>query len=351
MSLGLLRRIETVIRERHKDPSLTLSDYFDLIGGTSTGGIIAALLALGRSVTEIENLYFRFAEAVFRPRRRWLGKFGRIFQAQFDERPLARLLKDELGDIALGSDKFRCGLMVVAKRADTASVWPLVNIPTQKFFEYNKHLTLWEILRASTAAPTFFRPHKIADLGMGEQGVFVDGAISMHNSPALQLLMAASLKGFGLNWPVAEDRLLLCSVGTGMVPKLSTVKRLDVDRNYSLLPIVMTQLLFDAAELNTTLLQWMSHSPTARVIDSQIEDLREDQLGGKPLMTYLRYDLALTKDNLEKFGYKLSEAELDQLLDISSIQMIPLYKQIGERAGSQIDPAHFPQNFDLARGQ
>jgi patatin-like phospholipase/acyl hydrolase len=223
-------------------------------------------------------------------------KFQQNLQAQFDERPLAKLLKSELGDITLGSNDYRCGLMVVAKRADTASVWPLVNIPTQKYFEFNKHLTLWEILRASTAAPTFFRPHKITDVGLGEQGVFVDGAISMHNSPALQLLMVASLAGFGLNWTLAQDQLLLCSIGTGSVPKLSTVKMLDVDRNLSLLPVVMTQLLFDAAELNTTILQWLSQSPTAKVIDSQIGDLNGDLLAGKPLLRLLRYDFSLTPE-------------------------------------------------------
>src|SRR5262249_22601185 len=150
--------------------------------------------------------------------RSLLGPLGSLWRSRFDEVPLAKLLRKELGERTLAAEDFRCGLMVVAKRADTASVWPMVNIPTQKYFAFNKDLTLWEILRASTAAPTFFRPQLIADVGGGEEAVFVDGAVSMHNSPALLLLMVATLKGFGLGWPLGEERLLLCSVGTGDFP-------------------------------------------------------------------------------------------------------------------------------------
>src|SRR5947199_2591850 len=57
-TLGILKSIEDVLRKRHgNDEAFRLSDYFDLIAGTSTGAIIAATLAMGWSVDEIVNKY------------------------------------------------------------------------------------------------------------------------------------------------------------------------------------------------------------------------------------------------------------------------------------------------------
>jgi patatin-like phospholipase/acyl hydrolase len=47
LTLEYLEAIEALLRQRRNDPDLLLSDYFDLIGGTSTGSIIAAGLACG----------------------------------------------------------------------------------------------------------------------------------------------------------------------------------------------------------------------------------------------------------------------------------------------------------------
>jgi hypothetical protein len=46
-----------VLRVRHQRPNLVLADYFDLIGGTSTGALIATGLALGMDVSTIARLY------------------------------------------------------------------------------------------------------------------------------------------------------------------------------------------------------------------------------------------------------------------------------------------------------
>jgi len=61
LTLGYLKKIETILREKENDPNLLLCDYFDLIGGTSTGSIIAAGLAIGKTVDEIAELYMNWA--------------------------------------------------------------------------------------------------------------------------------------------------------------------------------------------------------------------------------------------------------------------------------------------------
>jgi uncharacterized protein len=347
ITLGYLDEIETLLRQRYGNPKLVLADYFDLIGGTSTGAIIATLLSLGYSVDDIRVLYLEVGREAFQLKKTWLGALGRVLGARFDEKPLERLLKSHLGERTLATPDLKTGLVIVVKRADTGSVWPMVNWP-HKYFDYNKDLKLWELVRASTAAPTYFRPQFVSDVGAGEAALFVDGGVSMHNNPALLLLMVAAFKGFGLNWPIGVDQLLLCSVGTGIALKVSTAKKLNRDRTLTFLPIMVMQFIHDASELNETLLQWLSRSPTARQIDSQIEDLQDDLLTPQPLLTYLRYDVPLRKDSLISLGLNVSDQEVARLQDISDTGNIEQLYRLGQIVSAGIKPAHFPEVFDVA---
>ena len=65
LSLHILREIEMFIRDRTGDPYALLCDYFDLIGGTSTGSVIAGTLACGKDVAHTETLYRDLAGKVF----------------------------------------------------------------------------------------------------------------------------------------------------------------------------------------------------------------------------------------------------------------------------------------------
>jgi patatin-like phospholipase/acyl hydrolase len=66
LTLGLLQRIETVLRERHGGGAgFRLCHYFDLVAGTSTGAIIAAAVASGMTVDEVIGHYQRLGRAVF----------------------------------------------------------------------------------------------------------------------------------------------------------------------------------------------------------------------------------------------------------------------------------------------
>src|SRR5215470_10517440 len=66
IEIAFIEEIEALLRRRTRNPRLVLSDYFDLIGGTSTGAIIASALALGMTAAQVKNLYFDFAPAIFR---------------------------------------------------------------------------------------------------------------------------------------------------------------------------------------------------------------------------------------------------------------------------------------------
>jgi uncharacterized protein len=347
LTLGYLAKIEATLRQRNNNPTLVLSDYFDLIGGTSTGSIIATMLSLGSTVGEIHDLYMQLGREAFQLKKNWLGGLGRILGSRFDEKPLARLLQERLGERTLSSPDFKAGLVIIVKRADTGSVWNLVNLPNQKFFDYNKDLKLWEIVRASTAAPSYFRPQVVSDVGTGEAALFVDGGVSMHGNPALAMLMVATLKGFGLEWHIGEEKLLLCSVGTGSSLKLSSIETLSRDRNLQVLPLVIGQLMYDASELGETLLQWLSRSPTARVIDSRIGTLQDDWLTPQPILTYLRYDIELSDKSLATVGLRMSAVEAEALHDMSNANNIEKLDAVGKAASVAVKEEHFPKAFDL----
>ena len=162
LSLGILEKVEDLLRERHGGADgFRLCHYFDLIAGTSTGAIIAAALAQGRSVGEVRDRYFSLGRRVFE--RSLLRQV--LLRARYDERALVSELKDLFGvDTTLGGPELLTGLLVVIKRLDSGSPWPVSNNPRGRYFVAgangrmgNRDYPLWQVVRASTAAPSYFR--------------------------------------------------------------------------------------------------------------------------------------------------------------------------------------------------
>ena len=109
--------MRALVRERTGDDSAVLADYFDLIGGTSTGAIIAALLTIGWPVERIETLYRNLGNSIFE------SSFFRkgLMRPKFSAEPVRKAMEDAFGDIRLGGPELKTGLAVVAKRLDTGS--------------------------------------------------------------------------------------------------------------------------------------------------------------------------------------------------------------------------------------
>jgi predicted acylesterase/phospholipase RssA len=63
------------------------------------------------------------------------------------------------------------------------------------------------VVRASTAAPGYFRPEPLRIAPGAPPGLFVDGGVSPYNNPSLPLLMMATTRPFGLCWPTSPEAL------------------------------------------------------------------------------------------------------------------------------------------------
>jgi hypothetical protein len=355
LTVAFLKRIEDILRaQTGGDESFRLSDYYDLIGGTSTGSIIAAGLALGMSVDEIRAHYFRLGEQAFKPGFFSLG----ILSQQYDAANVATALKDVFGNRTLGSGDFKTGLLVMSKRLDTGSQWPLTNNPAARYFDArpgqttvpNKDYPLWSVVRASTAAPTYFEPESIlikaADAALGVpavQGEFVDGGVSTANNPSLQLVLAATVKGYGFGWQMGEDKLSVTSVGTGranhelgLTTGVGSAAALHAVK-------ALTSVLEDCADLVEIVMQWMSRSPTARAIDREIGTLEGSHPGTGPCLTYRRYNIHFESDwFIEKLGMEVSRKVLDDLAKMDKPGNMKPLEEIGQRAAARfVRPEHF----------
>ena len=344
MTIQMLKKVESIVRKRTGDTATTLSDYFDLIGGTSTGAIIAAALTLGWEVKDIEELYLQLGDSIFESK--WYRKG--ILRAKFSPAPLRKALHEEFGDICLGDDEIKTNLGIVAKRLDTGSPWILHNNPNGPFYGENSLLKLREIVRASTAAPHYFKPEPIK-IGDMEVGAFVDGGVSPHNNPSLQLLMLATLKGHGFNWETGEEKLLVVSLGTGSQELNMTVDEVTTMKAAALALCSLGSLMNDASNLNETIMQWLSNSPTAREIDMEMGKLEGDLLGGKAMCSYLRYQTWFTPEWLyENLDMNLNKKDTDKLHAMDKPENMEMLIHVGEQAATKlIKEEHFPKSFDI----
>jgi uncharacterized protein len=354
LTLAILQRIETILRERHGDsPDFRLCHYFDLVAGTSTGAIIAATVSLGWSVEQIRAKYMELGSRVF---EKTFFRQG-VLRAKYDESRLIDELQKVYGpETTLGSDKIETGLLLVTKRIDTGSWWPISNNPRGKYFAArvdgtigNSDYPLWQVVRASTAAPSYFEPEPItigsAPGAAPVVGEFIDGGISPFNNPALIAVMYATLGGYRIGWPTGADKLLVVSVGTGASDPSVKPSKLAAQGALK----ALLSLMEDCALLQEMLLQWMSSSRTARQIDRELGDLGQDLAGSVPALSYLRYNVDLRADSVRALDPVPPEA--NRIASLSAMDapenMSYLHKLGVLAAARDVNAADFPAGFDL----
>ncbi len=332
-SLEILARIESLLRENSGNKDLILADYFDYIAGTSTGAIIATCLSWGMTVADVQELYLTHAVEMFTPAR-----FYRRFWNKFDAGAITNMLKmvfseDGEGKVpaTLATRKLRTLLTLVMRNHSTGSPWPVSNNPAAKFNDVsqpgcNLHLPLWQLVRASTAAPVYFPPETI-DLG-GKLQVFVDGGISPYNNPALLLYLMATLPSYNLKWETGIDKLLLVSVGTGRSRDGAGLLRGDQMNLLYNVGHIPTALMSSISVEQDVLCRTIGLCTVGEEIDTEIGDLKDPTPADRATrkFTYLRYDHIFTSEETE-----LAKLKSKRGFDLDNLGVIPTLQQIGAR--------------------
>ena len=339
--IEVLAEIERSLAEKlGRGEDFVLADYFDYVAGTSTGAIIATCISYGMRVSTIRDFYLANGEALFDA----AGLLKR-FRYKYEDEKLAGVLKEVLGtDTTLGSDDLRTLLMVVLRNASTDSPWPISNNPRAKYndparSDCNLNLPLWQVVRASTAAPVYFPPEVVK---VGEhEFVFVDGGVTTYNNPAFMLFLMATLEPYKLQWPVGEDNMLIVSVGTGTNANANADLKPDEMNILYNAASIPSALMFAALNEQDTLCRVFGRCRSGDMLDREIGELRDFKGPVEPrLFTYMRYNAELSRDGLDRLGLKDVKPEHVQKLD--SVEYMDELCRVGRAvAGNAVRIEHF----------
>ncbi len=328
MTVEVLAGIEKILRDKQNNDKLVLADWFDFFAGTSTGAIVATCLSLGMSTDEIRSFYLASGREMFD--KAFLLK---RFRYKYEDEKLAGKLKEVFGaDTTLGSSKLKTLLMMVMRNATTDSPWPLSNNPGAKYnqpdrADCNLKLPLWQLVRASTAAPVYFPP-EVIDIKT-HQFVFVDGGITTYNNPSFQAFLMATVEPYNLNWEAGEDKLLIVSVGTGTSPEANSdlnPEEMNLIYNAGSIP---SALMYAALNEQDFLCRTFGNCLAGDPLDREVGDM----IGKKgpvipKLFTYLRYNAELTRGGLELLG--LPEIEPKNVQKLDSTEHIRELQRVGQ---------------------
>ncbi|WP_437077485.1 CBASS cGAMP-activated phospholipase [Streptomyces sp. enrichment culture] len=199
-----------VLTRLEEDLGTRIVDHFDLIAGTSTGGIIALGLGLGLSPREILTFYTEHGPRIFRDRSRMRG-IRHLLRAKYGSEPLKAALTEVFGDRTFGESTKRLVITSYNVAADDVYLFRTPHLPTLKRDWREKAVN---VALATSAAPTYLP-------GMPLDGArLIDGGVWANNPTMVALTEAVGPLSVPLN------ALRVFSLGT-TIDVRSRHRRLD----------------------------------------------------------------------------------------------------------------------------
>jgi uncharacterized protein len=199
-----------VLAEIERRTAKPACELFDLIAGTSTGGILAMGLVTpgpdGKPAFKASDgvgIYEEHGPTIFsRSKRDMLHSLGGVLHERYHADGLVGLLQKTFGNLRL-SDALT-DVLLASYEISRSETWLFRSRQAKEDSSYD--FLMWEAVRATTAAPTFFEPFQVRDPN-GREHVFVDGAVYA-NSPGLLAFGEIERHYFGKD-------ILVASLGAG----------------------------------------------------------------------------------------------------------------------------------------
>ena len=214
----ILQQIEEKINSK-TGLNKNVSQYFDLVAGTSTGGILACGMLTPKdgmipkySVRDIIQLYENEGPGIFK--KRYKTRIGHFFGCRYDNVNIQNPLNEYFGETRLNELLKPCIISaydIDRRRAHFFTSFDAV--------EKTKNFFVKDVLQATSAAPTFFEPAKVKSLNQAEYAL-IDGGVFVNN-PALCAYAEARKMKFPEKQhdkPTAKNMIII-SLGTGSIKK------------------------------------------------------------------------------------------------------------------------------------
>jgi predicted acylesterase/phospholipase RssA len=191
----------------------SIAGYFDLVAGTSTGGIIALGLGAGLTAAEITDFYSRRGMEIFpEPTRTPIGRLRHYLHYRYEPEVLERHLTEILGDKPFGSSVIR--LCVPAFEGKHSEVF-VFKTPHHPDYKFDRFEPMVKVAMATSAAPTYFRP-------LEHNGyTLVDGGVWANNPVMLAVIEAL------ICFDVSRDQIDILSIGCGEDPYVVSQAQID----------------------------------------------------------------------------------------------------------------------------
>jgi len=197
LSIKILANIEKILNEQNNE-NINIGQRFDLIIGTSTGGIIASALAIGKSAEKVLELYKNLIPKVFQ------AEESGVFSPKYSNSTLKKELEKILGDKTLSNVKTDLCITSV----DVENATPRFH--KSKYFDRNSPRLdekLVDLALATSAAPTYFPL-----VSTKHSTNLTDGGVVANNPSMIGFIDAMQLNDNN------TENIILISIGTGEQP-------------------------------------------------------------------------------------------------------------------------------------
>lgn len=242
-SLAFLSQIEDYL-------GTPINNYFDLIVGTSTGGIIALGLGKGYSATELLDFYVKMCKNIFSGNK-YINSIKHFGFSKYKNIVLKKSLEEKFGNTRLGESKIR--LVIPSQNLDNGEVH-LYKTAHNERFKGDYKIRMSEIALATSASPTYFPTFQ------DSKGLYlIDGGIYANNPVAIAAVEAIGI----LKWLPTEINIL--SIGCTNEPiNIQMAKTLPLGKAYWALNLV-NLIMKGQSSAATGMAQHLSNDKTVRI--------------------------------------------------------------------------------------